>query len=100
MSTQFLTKAIESRSAVSFWHEGRRYAVEPYCIGYNQRLATSYGPMILRAWYQPEKAWLDFKVKHMSDIEVSNTSFAGDRPGHVDLLWVYRDIWGRADGRR
>jgi hypothetical protein len=100
MSTQLLTKAIESRLAVSFRHEGRRYAVEPYSIGYNQRLEKTAGPMILRAWYQPEKAWLDFKVKHMSDVVVSSTRFVGARPGHIDLLWVYRDIWGRADGRR
>ena len=79
--------------------EGRRYVVEPYSIGYDRRLGKSGGPLTLRAWYQPGKAWLDFKVKHVSDIELSNSRFAGDRSGHVDLLWVHRDIWGRADGK-
>jgi hypothetical protein len=102
MSTQLLSKAIKDRVVVSFRHEGRRYAVEPYSLGYDQRLAKSGGPLILRAWYQPEKAWLDFKVKHMSDIALSDTRFAGDKPGHVDLIFVYTDIWGRgrADRRR
>jgi hypothetical protein len=99
MSARVLTEAIENRLAVSFRHEGRRYVVEPYSIGYNQRLAKSGGPMILRAWYEPEKTWLDFRVKHMSDIVVTDTRFAGDKQGHVNLLWVHQDIWGRADGR-
>ncbi len=100
MSAQLLSKAIEDRVVVSFRHDDRRYTVEPYSIGYDQRLAKSGGPLILRAWYQPEKAWLDFKVKHMSNVEVSDNRFAGDRSGHVNLLWVHRDIWGRADGKR
>jgi hypothetical protein len=99
MSIQLLSKAIEDRVVVSFRHEGHQYLVDPYSVGYNQPLTKTAGPLILRGWWIPEDAWRDFQVKHMSRIELTDLHFAGDKPGHVDLLWVLRDIWGRADGQ-
>jgi hypothetical protein len=100
MSSQLLSKAIQDRAVVSFRHEGRQHTVEPHSIGYNKRLEKSGGPLILRAWCLSTNAWCDFEVRHMSSIEVSANRFAVERPGHHDLLWVIRDIWGRKDGQR
>jgi predicted DNA-binding transcriptional regulator YafY len=100
MSIQLLSKAIEDRMVVLFRHEGRQYAVEPYSVGYNKPLVMTAGPLILRGWCLSANAWCDFKVKHMSRLDVSNDRFTGDRLGHIDLLWVHRDIWGRRDSQR
>jgi predicted DNA-binding transcriptional regulator YafY len=99
MSSQLLYKAIEGRVAISFRHEGQQWSVEPYSVGYNQPLVRTAGPLILRAWSLETAAWRDFEVRHMSSLVLSNSHFAGDRPDHADLLWVLRDIWGRADGQ-
>jgi predicted DNA-binding transcriptional regulator YafY len=98
MSAELLRKAIDDRAVISFHHEGSKYSVEPHSLGYNQALTLSAGPLLLRAWCITSKSWRDFQVKHMSRIEIGTEHFSGDRPGHLDLMWVIRDISGRSGG--
>lgn len=97
MSSQLLAEAIEKRVVISFRHEGQQHSVEPYSLGYDQRLPASMGPLVLRAWCLAREVWRDFAVKHMSGIELSDERFAGDRPGHARMSWVISDIWGQPD---
>lgn len=97
MSTEVLSDAIAKRVVVSFRHEGQHYSVEPYSLGYDQDMRLTMGPLLLRSWCRARDAWRDFTVKHMSGIELSNESFAGDRPGHARMSWVLSDIWGEPD---
>jgi predicted DNA-binding transcriptional regulator YafY len=98
MSAELLRKAIDDRAVISFHHEGSKYSVEPHSLGYNQALTLSAGPLLLRAWCITSKSWRDFQVKHMSRIEIGTEHFSGDRPGHLDLMWVIRDISGQSGG--
>ena len=77
---------------VSFTHQGRRYSVEPYSVGYEE--ADQHGrPLLLRAWHEVE--WRDFEVKFMSQIEIDSQHFTADRPGHDEMTIVLCNISGK-----
>jgi len=93
MSTKVLCDAIAERSTVSFNHEGGRYTVEPYSVGYEQRDQHGHSPLLLRAWH--DNGWRDFQVKYMSSVAISGSPFSADRAGHQRMLIVLCDVSGK-----
>jgi len=93
MSSELLCQAITRRTTLSFTHQGERYTVEPYSVGYEKRDARGQ-PLLLRARHGND--WRDFEVKFMSRIEINDRHFSADRQNHREMAIVLCNVDGKA----
>ena len=77
---------------VSFTHQGERYTVAPYSVGYEDRDERGQ-PLLLRAWQ--EVGWRDFEVRFLSRIELDGQQFSADRQDHQTMVMVLCDVYGK-----
>ena len=93
MGAEIICDAIAERKLLTFVHQGERYLVEPYSLGYESRDGQGNSPLLLRAWC--DNGWSHFQVKFMSQLETRDELFVDVRVGHRSMPTVLCDVYGK-----